>query len=322
MKAFILRFLLFLSPFIAILPLEAILRDNTYAAKAKHLAENRNAIEVVFFGSSHIWRAINPEYLDGNVSSLGLGGGAVDKDVALFNHVVNELPNLKVVFFELSDHSLEDYKGPNWAKNHLLLNHFGVRDYGKAQPPLNDWLLFTSQPKFYLEKFLFKPNLIESGKYNQYGFMTERPDTSTNSRIDQFRSLNYDKKKIEETSEKKYLFRMKENHFSTNLEAYKKNTSLLEKAIDRCVKMGIDVVLLSTPKYYLYNEKMPSARIERKNDFIEDQLKKANVYYLDYAREYEDSVELFANENHMNPLGAEVFTKDLKPYIDNLLNNH
>ena len=79
-----------------------------FQLKAQNFKQNKNKIEVLILGSSHNKTAINPEFINAFCSSnLAFEGQDIRIDSALFNKTINLLPNLKIVVFELSYHTLE-----------------------------------------------------------------------------------------------------------------------------------------------------------------------------------------------------------------------
>ena len=138
--------------------------------KSDYVRNNKDQIELLILGSSQINKGVNPLGLDYITAPLANDGATLNIDYLLFQKYFSTLPNLKLVIFELSYHSLEDRKGHDWNKNHLFYNFYGVNNYGKA-PPLSEHFLLSSNPKLYLMRYFTPLSKQEDSKYNEVGFI-------------------------------------------------------------------------------------------------------------------------------------------------------
>lgn len=306
MGKFILRVLIFSIPFLVVIPIEMSIRKNSYLVKKDFVEQHKNEINIMLLGSSQNNKDINPEYIDATMVSLANDGATLNLDTKILDNYINKLPNLEIVIFEVSYHSFETLKGPNWSKNHLFLNYYGINNY-EGSIPLSQRFLISSNPKEYLRKFITPKSKLNDNVYNEYGFVL-----NSESR---FKKLNYDPDLIEQSSKDGY---MKNRHQAENLEYYSITTSSLLRAIKLCQQKDIKVILLSPPKYYLYNSEMNKNILSRRDDFLSKVKSEPNVFIFNFERLFEMETTYFLNEDHLNQKGSEVFTKYLNEKIGNL----
>lgn len=309
MSKFLIRIFLFLTPFFLGIYIEISIRNNSFKAKSDYIVKNANDIEVLLLGSSQTNKSVNPKFLEFKTAPLANDGNTLNIDYLLFEEYFPKLPNLKVVFFELSYHSLEDLKSNNWNKNHLLLKFYNVNNYGK-NPPLSERFLISSSPKEYLKIFFTPQSKLEDNKFNKYGYILNSPS--------RFKKHKYDPETIKKTSMKEYL---KGRHQDENLDYYKINTTLLETAINKCLANNIKIVLLSPPKYYLYNNHLNKIRAERRISFLNKYKNVPNVYIWNFENKYETKTNYFLNEDHLNYEGSKQFTEFLNEKMKKIISN-
>lgn len=299
MKTFLFKAALFFLPFLAIIPIELSVRNNTYKLKAEYVKTFKDSIEILILGSSQTNKGLNPEDLDFIVAPLANDGSTLNLDYLLFERYFDQLPNLKFVMFELSYHALEDSKPNDWNKNHLFYNYYKINNYGK-EPPLSEKFLVTSNPKLYLMRYFTPVSKLEDSKFNDVGFIL-----NSTSR---FHKYDYDSVRISESSQQEY---MEGRHQKIDLENFKNNVNLMDNAIEKCLNQGVKVILLSPPKHYLYNQNMREEKLERRDKFFDKYKNRNGVYIWNYERLYENRTEWFLNEDHLNPEGAKIFASDL-----------
>ena len=303
MKAFLKRILYFsILPTILFIWVETSVRHNSFEIKANYIAQHKDEIELMVLGSSHNNRAINPEFLDMPAALLAHAGSPANINILLFEKFFPQFPKLKYVIFETSYPSLEYSRGNDWEKNHLFLHYYGINNYGKKYPPLKERFLFTANPKNYMWKFLFKNKKDKIESYNQFGFMKGAKN--------EYQQLDFDLDRIK----KKHLHSRKKHQLEDTL-SYKKNIVMLDKAINQCLEKNIKVILLAPPTFFLYNKDRNKNVLARRDHYLEKYQNVENVFVWNYEEKYQNQVEYFANENHLNPYGAEVFTKELNARI-------
>lgn len=297
MRLFLRKFVITILPIIlAILGIEIFNRvNNTFYSKKTYIEKNRNSIEVLILGSSHTWRAINPEFLTAKCAPLAHGGSAFNIDYLLFKKFVNELPNLKVVILETSYHTFEDYRGKKWNKNHLFFVYYGINNY-ESTVPLSDYFLITSNFDAYVRRMWKTWKSAEFGQYNEYGFITNSKGTLERGHYDST------------------VLKLRHSKESPN--NFKRNRILLEKIISTCEEKDLDIIFFSPPKYYTYNENNNINKLRRRNSLFNTYKKMDIVHIWNFEKIYENDTKVFSNEDHLNIYGAEKMTK----LIDKRLN--
>jgi hypothetical protein len=282
-------------------------RESTsFKIKADYVKENKQNLEIMLLGSSQSWRGINPKYIDFKVAPLTNGGASFNLNYLIFKEYVDQLPNLKVVILEMAYHSPEYYLGDSYNKNNLYHIYYNVNNYDSGMP-LSDRTLLTSNTKEYLKIFFEKFNT--KSYINEYGFLR-----TPNPYGGRFHKLGFDSTEIANTSGA-YLG---ERHAKNNLRAYGENKANLEEIVRICKSKGIKLVLLSTPKYYLYNDNMIDKKLRRRNELVRSVRDNSEVFFWNYETGKAFDIRDFADEDHLNAKGAEKFTKMLNVRLKKL----
>ena len=276
---------------------------STFQLKALHFKKNKNKIDVLTLGSSHNQTAINPEFLrDHKLSNLAFGGQDIRIDSALFSNVTRQLPNLRLVVFELSYHTLEHRNSVDYHRNSLYLRFYDLNLFGR-NTKITDYSIYLSRPKLY-NRFL-NP-LEEKTPVNEYGFATEL--SANDSELHRFKNLNYNENIILSDTSNMFIKR----HKYEDIEAYNINTASLSYMIKMCIQDGIIPVIISPPVFKnYYNSYIDSKEMRRKNYINLITNKYPLVINLDYEKDSRFVVKDFKNEDHLNPIGAEKFSRIL-----------
>lgn len=310
MKRFLVKVVLFVVlPLPMLLIVEVASRRNSFAAKADYLRSHAHEIEVLLLGSSHTWRAVNPQFLNFFVAPFAHGGSAFNIDFLLFQKFRPSLGRLQAVVLEVSVHTLEEWRPDDWNKNHLFLVHYGLNNYGENTPPLRDRTLITADPRQHLKRLT--GNLLGTGigTTNEWGFATSPPES-------RFSNLDYDADLISKTSNDEWL---QGRHEHEDLGAYDRNTRLLSRIVAACQRAQIKLILLSPPKYYLYNDHMPRGKRQRRQRALQSLVDDKTVLFWDDEEWQARRTEFFLNEDHLNPDGATAYTQELNGRLTQLL---
>lgn len=305
MRKILIRMGLFLGPILVVFTLaEYHLRhDNTYYYKLKYFEDLRNDAEVLFLGSSHMHRAIDPELLGVPTLNMANVGSAMDLHHKMVLHLLPELPKLKVLVLELSYQSLEGESGPDFSKNNLYRIYFGIDNY-EGMMPLKDKFLLTSNPHAYIKKIW--QDAMYPKRINPSGFMKINPGPIKS----RFSYYSFDTTEIRKTS-RRYLAGL---HNRENLEMLERNVNRLREIQNYCHARGIQLIFMSPPKYYLYNEAAIQKKLERR-DSIAHLFGKDGVPFWNFERSMEYEARNFQDENHLNPDGATAFTRSVNKKI-------
>lgn len=289
---------LFLLPIlVGLTAAETYLRqNNAFHNKAQYFKQHQNEFEVMFLGSSHTYRAINPEEMKVSALNMANGGSALNLDYKMAKHFIPKLPNLKVLFLELSYQSLERSQGEDYLKNNLYKIYFDVDNYSHGMP-LRDHMLLLSNPREYLR--ILWVELRYPKKLNASGFL-EEDSGKIKSR---FSYYHYDPEQIYKTRAR-YL-RGRHNEISPELVA--EHVKMIKDLERDCEARGIQLILMSPPKYFLYNDAAIPEKLARR-DSVATAFERDGIPFWNYERALEKETDYFANEDHLNPEGATVFT--------------
>lgn len=284
---------------------------STFQRKAQFIKENKDSIEVLILGSSHNQSAINPEYIDNfKVSNLAFGGQNLAIDSAMLNKKINDLPNLKTVILELSYHSLEHRYRADYHRNSLYLRYYDINLFGRRNTPL-DYSIYLSKPKLY-SQFL-KP-WVKKTPVNKFGYAIQLSVNDTH--LHRFKNLSYNVDSIMKDTNNRLITR----HRNENLDAYNSNTTVLSGMIDLCITNDVVPVIILTPVFKNYYNSYLVGKEQRRKSYLKYLLERyPQLVVLDYEQSSKIVVTDFKNEDHLNPQGAEKFSKILKKELETIV---
>ena len=274
---------------------------NSYNRKRAYLEDQLDSINVLVLGSSQSLHDINPEYFSCQGFNLSDVLQSLFYDTNLTLKYIDRMKKLKCVIVSISYFSF-------WSQMHDGIE--GWRDYfyahfwGVRYPELKWYdaktisliMLYTPQSTLEYAEHFFKIDL--SNKLNRNGWL--KIDTIPNNpNINEISG----KERVEFHDKNRLAFRFNEIY------------SELEYFVQECKKRQIDVVFITTPvlpTYYKYT----NPEINKKNsDAIQKLCKEYNCQYYDYFRDDRFTNRDFYNNDHMNFIGAEKFSKILNDDI-------
>lgn len=283
---------------------------STFQRKVQYTKENKDNIEVLALGSSHNQSAINPEYFENiKISNLAFGGQNLAIDSAIINKKISEFPRLKFVIFELSYHSLEHRYRANYHRNSLYLRFHNINLFGRRNTPL-DYSIYLSNPKLYSQ--FIKP-WVEKTPVNKYGYATQLSVNDTH--LHRFKNLNYNVDSIMMDTNNLFIKR----HRNEDLDAYIDNKKILIGMVDLCIENDIVPIIILTPVFKNYYNSYIVSKEQRRRSFLKTlEETYSQLVVLDYEQHSEMEVTDFKNEDHLNPHGAEIFSKILNRDLDSI----
>jgi hypothetical protein len=302
MKKFLLNFLKFICAFILMMGIFEIFIINLpseFKNKSSYLNENKDDIEILFLGSSHTQKAVNPEFIDSKSINLAHVGQSLDTDLYLLKKMTNQLKNLKLVFIELSYHILEEEPdGKDHWRNHLYLKYYNLNKFERPSFFLDQSLIY-SNPKFFLRQIIFNKR---NEKFNDYGYNLND--------VNIFKGLNYNIESISNSSYK----RLKHRHKEINLSFYNKNIKILNDFVEICKKQNIRIIVHIPPVYKTYINEMDYEKKNRRDSLINFfDFKKVNIINWEFENL---DVKLFSDDDHLNKDGAELYSRFLNKKIN------
>lgn len=315
MKSFLIKTILLVTLIISglfFLELESRKLDNSFfKVKKDYLYNNYDQLQGMIFGPSHIWRAINPEWLDYPTSSLAFSGSAINVDYKLFDQH-KDAPALKFVIFDLSAGYKERVQSDAWIKAKKLYYYFGIKSNH-----------FSLQENFYVRYPIWDDIKRLSGEEdmpdqnnlttNQWGFVTVIPEQKN-----LFKRANFDKAIIEERGiGKRTINRHTLDRFDESIAQFSEDKIL--DIITQCKSRRIKVIFVSPPKYYLYNQKLQKEHISRRAALLDNIIDDKDVFFMDLDKIFEDDPTYFYNVNHVNTKGAKVVTSRINEQLHEIL---
>jgi hypothetical protein len=306
MKPFIKKVLVFMLPLLVLfIGVELYFRHykNAFAVKASFLNKNKSDIEVLILGSSHHQNALNPRFFSEKAANLAYGSQDIRIDSALFFNNVKELKNLKKVVFELDYHRLDIENSTDYFRHPWYYIYYGI-DTAPIKF-VNRISLYTSNPVFFNKNLMnvFKRSYKPQG-INEFGYVEV-------NNLAIFRDMGYDSVRI--GAEAKSRLHNKDHEISDKNFAL--NRKRLASITEYCKQHSIQVYFLSTPLYSTYRENMSAAKKARFDAFVTEFTRQYGVPFYDYSKNPRFTLKDFADDDHLNPRGAEKYSRIIDSII-------
>lgn len=285
--------------------IELLVRNipSSVSISGQQLKKEKETIETLVLGASQNKRAINPEFLSSRASLTVAGTRQGHKtDYYLLKDLHKQLPNLKQVVIGATYRHFESRpNSPNFWKYRSHLLYYNVNAFERPTY-FKDKLLFLGNTKFYsiqLESYYL--NNVAS-QYNTFGFQLK-------GQRDLFGSLQYDEKLIQEN--------FKANNYAPLSKQYLSfTTTWFHKVLRYCQENNLEVILTKTPTYQLYREHQDREVLHRRDSIVQVVLSQyPNIKLFDQEESIDFKAIHYLNENHLNPSGAEIFTKKLDVFL-------
>lgn len=293
MKRFYIAVLLFMLPiFVFVGGAEYAVRQipNEYKYKNDWMDQHAEEVETLIMGSSHAMFGINPAFIDGVAFNLGLPSQSLKYDLFLLHKWENRYKRLKTVIVPISyftfffDEPFGLLQAPCYYKNYMDCHYY---------PKLSIYSL---------ELAFFKAlhgKIITQRDNNWKVICDERGwhDVPGEVRADDW----------DDVVKAKGLVKVQTGSFD-NVEL---NYSYLKEMTEFCHKRNIRLTLVTIPTSKVYNRLLDSLRVKTTYAQVSRIQKEFGLVYLDYREDNRFTSDDFADANHLNPLGAEKFTKIL-----------
>ena len=305
-KSFLKGALVFFIPVIAIyvtLEILALQLPSNYFEVSEYLSSEGKNIKILTTGSSQMKCAVNPGFLDQQAINFGSPSQHHNTDYNIITQTKNRLKKVELVVLELSYSHLElPHNSKFFWKNNIYLKYYNVNNF-ERKTYFKDKLLCLSRPDLYVKEIINYYIYNDIAEFNRFGF-------EDNQFAGVFEKSNYEEDKIPtesteiNTYENSYLF--------------EKNTAFLYKMLNYLAEKELNVVITTLPmhRYYLRDR---NPNILRRRDSILALVLK-NYNNVRAFRKEEDTINFktsdFINHNHLNPRGAEKFTKELNSFIE------
>lgn len=288
MKKFLITLLAFFIPvFFVLAGLEYIVRKapNEYQYKAEWMEKNASRVETLILGTSHAFYGINPSYLGPNAFSLAASAQSLQYDDFLFFKYAPKCKNLKTVilpisYFTLFSGDMED--GSEWWR---AINYKIYMDcpYHSSFSKYNFFISNSEPFRAKLTKIIKGNTIIECDSLG-FGYPIYREITPT----------------LDDASVARWVNR----HTAKDFSCVQKNKQHIFKIADYCQTNHIRLVIVTTPTWKTYYERLSSSQLAVMNEFIGQLISKDNVTYFNYMQDDRFVESDFTDCNHMSCDGA------------------
>ena len=300
MKKFLITILAFFIPVLFVLAgLEYMVRKvpNEYQYKAEWMEKNADRVETLILGTSHAFYGINPSYLGPNAFSLAASAQSLQYDEFLFFKYAPKCKNLKTVilpisYFTLFSGDMED--GSEWWR---AINYKMYMDC-PYHSSFSKYNLFISNSEPFRAKLtkIVKGNTIIECDSLGFGYPIYR--------------------KIAPTLDDASVATWVKHHTAKDFSHVQKNKNHVLKIANFCRSKNIHLVIVTTPTWKTYNERLNHSQLAVMSEFIKQLISKFGITYLNYMQDNRFVATDFTDCNHMSCDGAQ----KLSSLIDSSIN--
>ena len=239
MKRFIIKILLLSLPIAIIyISMEFLLRKipNDYSYKKEYLDRHANEIQIINFGSSHAYYAINPEYFSKNAFNASHVAQKLDYDFGIFNKYKEYFTHLEFIILPISYFSLWIHQkngGETWRiKNYAIYYEIGSNT------------LFNN---FEMLNISFSNNM---GRLKRYYLNRENEDTSNS--LGWGTAFKSENSQIVQNTGKVAIGEGVGNIFSNeNVKTLNESLRILNSFSEYCNQQNVKLIFLTIPCYYV-----------------------------------------------------------------------
>ncbi|WP_159021432.1 hypothetical protein [Formosa sp. L2A11] len=300
MKKFLNLFLLFALPILVVgCTMEFLLRHipNQYQVKSDYLNTHQTSIKTLLVGSSHILYGVNPDFLTEEALNYGNVSQTIDIDYNIIHQNITKLDSLDTVVLRLSYTTLfEQLKAGD--ESWRIKNYTMYTDVNLDSKMKHHFEIFSVKLKYNLEQI-----------YNFY-ILNETPEF-VNASGWATNNSHYNLEKLEALSTL-----IAKKHTAKTDDLYADNCRYLDKIIQECDDKGIKIVLITTPAYRDYVDKLDSLQLEKTISVgVLMQNNYSNCLYFNFLKDKRFGRQDFIDVDHLNEQGAEKFSK----VIDSIL---
>lgn len=317
MKEFLLKTLLVaIVPFSALILVDLWLRnqDSLYESKYQSAIIQKDSIEVLILGNSHACYGVDPKSFSRYAFNLANVGQSLYFDKRITLSLADRLPNLKQVLISIDYHSLYfSSQGTRDAWSYYG-NGIKYKDKSYALYDLSPFLFgYTPKVSASLAIKKFK-NYLRFGQVS-LPFDLEDGINLQDTLVKGF--VSFAEVNHQMFNSTQYLKRV--NEFNSSMQMAERDSVLadLDGFIQELITLNIEPVLITTPTYSDYNQYLDSAIINQNTIAIDELCRKHNIKHLDFMNDSSFmKLEYFHNCDHLNKVGAAVFSKTLDSQLN------
>jgi len=279
---------------------------NSYRLKKELIESQLDSIRILVLGSSNTYKAIDPALFSCRGFNLGNSSQSLYYDNRLCLQYIDRLPQLKAVIINFAFISLffELNESPDGWRDYFYYHYYGIR-----HPELN-----LIDPRTFSYTALYSRIVLSD-------FIFHRLDTK--KQTGDIQSSGWEKAPLLEDptilSDPVGSARLKFHMTLINRRNLTRNINYLEELISKLKKRNIGVFLVTSPVCETYYKFVDPAMDRENHEIINTICRKYDLRYFDYFRDDRFSKEDFYDNDHLNWIGAEKFSKILdKDIVSNI----
>jgi hypothetical protein len=262
------------------------------------LEKNLDKIEIINTGNSHAYSAIDPQVWNYRGFNLANVDQDLYYDSELLNAYLDRMPQLKLAIIPISyltlEFKLED-SPEEWRR------FFYARVYGL--PCRRQSTLFSAfDIRSYSMIALYSPN--EAQSFAQKMFAVNLAEDVDNNGFFAIEATNY--ASIGDQSGKE---RVEIHHHSMRPENIAENIAILRNMITRLKARNVKVALITIPVLPTYSKFIFKSKYDEMQMNIKKIVDEFGCQYFNYLYDRRFTDNDFLNNDHLNRLGAEKFSK-------------
>lgn len=266
---------------------------NPYSSKHHWMLQHADSVELLILGSSHAYYGINPLYFNIKAYNLANPSQIYIYDYYLLTHYASHYRKLQTLILPVSYFSFfsRGFVDEEWYK------HINYKIYMEC-PFYSDYSKYNfelSQPDVYRGKLLKV-------------LMGEEPLNCSASGWGMEYTLATKNKKWEEFSPKAAANR----HTVKEWDHLEENKGYFEKIATFCKEHNIQLILITTPTWHAYYDRLDSKQLEKMYEIIDEMKQKYGLPYHDYLKDARFEADDFWDSDHLSDKGAVKFTKILQ----------
>lgn len=296
MKLFLLKicFLFVVPILLALGASELLLRKipNDYAYKNEWLKNNANSVNIFCLGSSHIFYGIAPEFFSNKAFNAAHVSQSLKYDNYIFNKFENQMDSLKCLIIGISYFTLisELENGDeDWRTKYYSIYY--KSNFHPFEPRYN-FELYNFNSKTWNRVIKSMLNIENHITVDSLGFGTQY---NYSSRVINIDSVGF-------CAAKRHTLTISTKLLNSNKES-------LYSIIDKCSRKKVKVLLLTTPTYQSYYERLNKKQLDITTKICGDLSNKyENVSYINLLRDKRFNKDDFYDADHLNNIGAKKLT--------------
>jgi hypothetical protein len=301
MKKFLVRIVIFLSPFILLfgwIEIKARQLPNTYALKKQDIGTQLDSVNILVFGTSHAFDGIDPECFSCRGFNFANSSQSLFHDSRLCSMYSERTPALKGVIFTISYFSLwyEMQDLPENWRDYFYYHYWGIRHPSLSAADIKYWSYAALYPRSFLKKMIL--NTIN--RKEEFG------DVRSNG----WKSVTSSEEKSEISDSSGY----KKVSFHNSIirkEHLRANIGYLEEAAKQLSDRNIHIIFVIPPVFTTYSKYADTLIMEENRQILDALGAKYHALIFDYFSDKRFTREDFINDDHLNSGGAKKFSRIL-----------